>query len=316
MYREAADKRAAALEAKPEENGTNSSAASSPLSSGSPLGMVMEVVIPVKPGHPAYEKVKNSGDDAPSKRKRRTTARAIIISDDDEPQSDSDYEEPNNNSNPPEPKPKKAPAGNGVKRKRIVDSDDEFSAEETDSDEPPPATSDDDESVVLVKPVGKGKKAGKKGSVPSSTTSADEDVMSVDEEPAKAKKVKATKDKVDDRPSKRQKRTDSDPWKLGSKAVKKDWTQMQAPPIEMFHFARKVIDEYTYLDGKVHSLITKLSAERKWVLSGTPPIHDFAALKTIAAFLNLHLGVDDDGEGQSQEVKKRRREQTGAQYTY
>ncbi|KXN87439.1 Putative SWI/SNF-like matrix-associated actin-dependent [Leucoagaricus sp. SymC.cos] len=97
------------------------------------------------------------------------------------------------------------------------------------------------------------------------------------------------------------------------KPVKRDWTQMQAPPMEIFHFARKVIDEYTYLDGKIHSLITKLSAERKWVLSGTPPIHDFAALKTIAAFLNLHLGVDDDGEGQSQEVKKRRREQTAVE---
>lgn len=86
---------------------------------------------------------------------------------------------------------------------------------------------------------------------------------------------------------------------------------MQAPPFEMFHFARVVVDEYTYLDGKIHALITNLTAERQWVLSGTPPIHDFGALKTIAAFLNIHLGVDDDGEGQSAEVKKRKREQTG-----
>ena len=86
---------------------------------------------------------------------------------------------------------------------------------------------------------------------------------------------------------------------------------MQAPPLEMFHFARKVVDEYTYLDGKIHALVTRLTAERHWVLSGTPPIHDFGALKTIAAFLNLHLGVDDDAEGRSVEVKKRRKEQTG-----
>jgi hypothetical protein len=86
---------------------------------------------------------------------------------------------------------------------------------------------------------------------------------------------------------------------------------MKAPPLEMFHYSRKVVDEYTYLDGKVHSLVTNLTAERHWVLSGTPPVHDFAALKTISAFLGLHLGVDDDGEGQSVEVKKRRREQTG-----
>ena len=41
------------------------------------------------------------------------------------------------------------------------------------------------------------------------------------------------------------------------------------------------------------------------------PIHDFASLKTIAAFLDIHLGIDDDGEGHSAQVKKRRREQTG-----
>ena len=79
----------------------------------------------------------------------------------------------------------------------------------------------------------------------------------------------------------------------------------------MFHFERLVIDEYTYLDGKILQLVQKLTASRRWVLSGTPPIHDFASLKTIAAFLDIHLGVDDDGEGQSAQVKKRKRDQTG-----
>ncbi|KAL5513360.1 hypothetical protein ACEPAH_3759 [Sanghuangporus vaninii] len=104
-------------------------------------------------------------------------------------------------------------------------------------------------------------------------------------------------------------REETDPWKLKSKA-KKDWKQMHAPPLEMFHFARLIIDEYTYLEGKILSMVQKLTASRRWVLSGTPPIHDFAALKTIAAFLDIHLGIDDDGEGQSVLVKKRQREQT------
>lgn len=144
-------------------------------------------------------------------------------------------------------------------------------------------------------------------------TSEEDDHMDVDE-PDKAKgqkkvgKRKATedRDKV-----KKAKRADSDPWKLGSRAVQNEWTYMQAPPFEMFHFARVVVDEYTYLDGKVHALVTNLSADRQWVLSGTPPIHDFGALKTISAFLNIHLGIDDEGEGRSAEVKKRIREQTG-----
>lgn len=276
--------------------------------------MVPEVVIDVKPGHPSYEKFKqDSIDNHPRKRIRRSIAKTVVISDDEAPQSSSDYEDANDASPPPVPKSKKTQIAKGMKRKRVVDSDDEFSAEETDSDDPPPATSDDDESVVSIKSSGKIKKTGKKMSSRSTTASADEDSMSVDEAPGKVKKEKASKVKGDseDRPAKRQKRTDSDPWKLGSRAVKNDWKQMHAPPFEMFHFARKVVDEYTYLDGKIHSLVTSITAERHWVLSGTPPIHDFAALKTIAAFLNLHLGVDDDGEGRSTEVKKRRREQTG-----
>ncbi|KAF9224022.1 hypothetical protein BS17DRAFT_703902 [Gyrodon lividus] len=105
-------------------------------------------------------------------------------------------------------------------------------------------------------------------------------------------------------------REDTDPWHLETVAVKRNWTEMHSPPLETFHFARVVVDEYTYLTGKVHSMVTKLTADRRWVLSGTPPIHDFGAVKTIAAHLSLHLGIDDDGEGQSAMIKKRIREQT------
>jgi hypothetical protein len=127
----------------------------------------------------------------------------------------------------------------------------------------------------------------------------------------KAMKKRKAEDDQEVSTKKQKRREDTDPWKLESRAVQRDWTQMQAPPLEMFHFARKVVDEYTYLDGKILVMVTKITADRHWVLSGTPPIHDFSALKTISAFLNLHLGVDDDGEGQSVQVKKRRREQTG-----
>ena len=123
-----------------------------------------------------------------------------------------------------------------------------------------------------------------------------------------------SKNEVSDqeKPAKKLKlREETDPWKLKTKSVKENWRKMQAPPLEMFYFERLVIDEYTYLEGKILSLVTKLTATRRWVLSGTPPIHDFASLKTIAAFLDIHLGVDDDGEGHSAQVKKRRREQTG-----
>jgi SNF2 family DNA or RNA helicase len=101
-----------------------------------------------------------------------------------------------------------------------------------------------------------------------------------------------------------------DAWKLKTSSVRHNWKKMQAPPIEMFHFNRLVVDEYTYLEGKIHAAITSINADHRWVLSGTPPIHDFAAVKTIAVFLGIHLGVDDDAEGNTEFVKKRKREQT------
>ena len=143
--------------------------------------------------------------------------------------------------------------------------------------------------------------------------SESEDAMDVDEpvSTSEASSSKSKKRKREEKTPKPKKlREATDPWKLRG-AAKRDWKQMLSPPLEMFHFARKVVDEYTYLDGKIHSSVTRLSADRHWVLSGTPPIHDFAAVKTIAAHLNLHLGIDDDNEGKSTEVKKRRREQTG-----
>ena len=105
-------------------------------------------------------------------------------------------------------------------------------------------------------------------------------------------------------------RTWKDSWKLKTPVVRNNWRKMHAPPIEMFHFNRLVVDEYTYLEGKIHAAITSINADHRWVLSGTPPIHDFAAVKTIAVFLGIHLGVDDDGEGNTEFVKKRKREQT------
>jgi hypothetical protein len=144
----------------------------------------------------------------------------------------------------------------------------------------------------------------------SDATGTDDMDMDLDG-PATKETKKTTKRKAgndNERLAKKAKRADTDPCKLSSRPLQRDWTEMQAPPFEIFHCSRKVVDEYTYLDGRIHSLVNSLTAERQWVLSGTLPIHDFGALKTITAFLDAHLGVpvtvDDDGEGTSAEVKK------------
>jgi hypothetical protein len=102
-----------------------------------------------------------------------------------------------------------------------------------------------------------------------------------------------------------------DPWKLRSSLVMKDWINMKAPPFEMFHFNRLVVDEFTYLKGQIHAGITSQKASSRWVLSGTPPLDDFADVKTISVFLNIHLGIDDDQVGKDQNKRKMKKDMTG-----
>lgn len=319
---------------------TKSKKSTAPVAQRSPSGPIMEVVIPVyrkrdsKSQSSAAEETPDDEDsDAPRIPKQRAAKKQpIIISDDEDgPPATSEFED--EEDEPPKSKSASKASSSRTSRastKTSGSSDyEDDDAEETASDSAETGAqtadnsekSDDDASDAKLKSKSKAKakpkpkaKAIGKGKGKAAQTSDDEnDDMDVDEAPKSKKptKRKATDDGERAAKKQKQKRQVTDPWKLGSKPVREDWTQMQCPPLEMFHFARKVVDEYTYLDGKAHSVITNLTAERQWVLSGTPPIHDFAALKTISAFLNLHLGVDDDGEGQSVEVKKRRREQTG-----
>ncbi|OBZ73756.1 hypothetical protein A0H81_06364 [Grifola frondosa] len=295
-------------------------------------GLIMEVVISAPKQRASTVSMASSAaetseadegeSDVPRTRRRISKKRTpIIISDDEDEQVGSDCEPDEDVPKKPKRVSKK-PAKKRSKKSSESSDYEESSAEETESEGETGAesvmTSDDDRSGKA-KGKGKGKSISKTQSSKSATTT-DDDAMDVDDEPPKTKgkgKTTSKKRKAEDdqkRPVKKQKRrADADPWKLGSAAVKRDWTQMQAPPLEMFHFARKVVDEYTYLEGKVLSMVTSITADRLWVLSGTPPIHDFGALKTISAFLNLHLGVDDDGEGQSMQVKRRRKEQTAVE---
>ncbi|KIJ65553.1 hypothetical protein HYDPIDRAFT_27554 [Hydnomerulius pinastri MD-312] len=293
-----------------------------------PSGNTPEVVIMTTSSKRKVEETDDTSDGevAVPRPKRKSASKVIVIDSDDEAVDDkgSDYEDAGVEEDEPEEEPeasdeewvsvKKSKTSSGKPTPPPSSSENESaSGEEPTSEEEKPRK---------VKPNGKTKAKTKdikpkaKGRGKLSKSDTDDDSMDVDEPPSSpssekssSKKRKATGSK--EAPAKKQKRReDTDPWHLESSAVKKDWTQMRSPPLEVFHFARVVVDEYTYLSGKVHSMVTKLTADRRWVLSGTPPIHDFGAVKTIAAHLNLHLGIDDDGEGQSAMIKKRIREQT------
>ncbi|KAG8925515.1 hypothetical protein FRC02_009614 [Tulasnella sp. 418] len=179
--------------------------------------------------------------------------------------------------------------------KKVADEDD---FEENDSESE--ASEDEEESIEASEPEESEELEVSEEEVPKKKKKV------VAKKPAPAPPAKPTKkrkseavDVDDEKPTKKAKkssRAESDLWKLKSKDVRADCRNMHAPSLEMFHWNRVIVDEYTYLQDKSLALITNLEASHRWVLSGTPPIHDFASVKTIAAFLGLHLGVDDEDE--------------------
>lgn len=273
-------------------------------------GMIVEVVLPARsktsstaaPSSPASTSAAEEESKALRPKRRLTKRRVTNFSDDDDGAASGTSE--------------------FVPEEQALSSDNDLSHRINEME----VDDSEAESVPAKSAKANGKAKASAKSSRSSVITDSEDAMDLDDEPkgkaktktkakAKASKKRKNADSEDEDkaktkpPAKKPRRDEQDPWKLASPGVKRDWTEMKAPPLEMFYFARTVVDEYTYLEGKVHSMVTHLTAARQWVLSGTPPLSDFSALKTIAAFLNVHLGIDDDGEGDS--AKKRRKEQTG-----
>ncbi|KAK7727497.1 hypothetical protein SLS57_002970 [Botryosphaeria dothidea] len=95
-------------------------------------------------------------------------------------------------------------------------------------------------------------------------------------------------------------------------ARKGDWGQMKMPVLHQFKWNRVVIDEFHYPRGKDYTALVTLSAEKRWILSGTPPLDDFADVKRFAAFLGVDLGIDWDAPGviTSENSKQMRKEKT------
>lgn len=127
-----------------------------------------------------------------------------------------------------------------------------------------------------------------------------------DSPPAKKKKLSSGQAKAE-------KFHGGDVWKLNSSDVKRDWREMHCPPLHMFYWRRRVIDEYTYLGGRGRSAVGNIKSWSTWVLSGTPPVANFTEIKSIARLLHIHLGIDDDGEGPKEIVKSITKHQTAAE---
>ena len=96
--------------------------------------------------------------------------------------------------------------------------------------------------------------------------------------------------------------------------AKNDWTSVKNPLVHMFEFNRVIIDEFSYLP-KTHIYASALAipARKKWILSATPPLNDFAGVKTFAPLLGVNLGIDDEGDyrGDNERLKVEQAWKTG-----
>lgn len=103
----------------------------------------------------------------------------------------------------------------------------------------------------------------------------------------------------------RQQKKDTDPNHIfGLKDAKEDWKSMKCPLLHMFLFNRVLIDEFTYTKGRLHESVRSIPAKKRWILSGTPPLNDFADVKTFAPLLGVHLGEDEDHYGRDNDRLK------------
>ena len=67
--------------------------------------------------------------------------------------------------------------------------------------------------------------------------------------------------------------------------------------LHMFRFRRLIVDEFTYIQGKTLLALMRLAASARWLLSGTPPIHDFDSVNTMAKLLNTQVATFDEKDG-------------------
>ncbi|KAJ5770544.1 uncharacterized protein N7511_002595, partial [Penicillium nucicola] len=121
---------------------------------------------------------------------------------------------------------------------------------------------------------------------------------------AKRQKTQSTKSAVSDvKPPPKSSITANDATAFGIRAGQ-DWRTVNAF-IHAFDWNRLVIDEYTYAGEERQVSLLSVQARSKWILSGTPGLSEFADIKSIARYLGLDLGIDDDGDNDRISQNKR-----------
>ncbi|KAK2879373.1 hypothetical protein FQN49_000940 [Arthroderma sp. PD_2] len=99
------------------------------------------------------------------------------------------------------------------------------------------------------------------------------------------------------------------------RASSDDWKNVRSPLLHMFEFNRIVIDEFTYSKDRNYAAALTIPSRKKWILSGTPPLNNFADVKSFSPFLGINLGIDEeDGRKiENERLKTIQRERTEAE---
>ena len=86
----------------------------------------------------------------------------------------------------------------------------------------------------------------------------------------------------------------------------------------MFQFHRFIVDEYHYIEAYAYPMLSSLKSRRRWILSATPPLEDFADVKNMATALGVYLGRDDDATEFTKKasIKAIQADRTGKVYYY
>lgn len=84
----------------------------------------------------------------------------------------------------------------------------------------------------------------------------------------------------------------------------KDPEDMSFALLELFHFARIVIDEFHFAVPYMRFMLERYSARSRWLLSGTPPKDTCEEVKAIAKLLGIYLGTEDFPSMKPTELKE------------
>ncbi|KAI5302822.1 hypothetical protein KEM56_000322, partial [Ascosphaera pollenicola] len=98
--------------------------------------------------------------------------------------------------------------------------------------------------------------------------------------------------------------------------ARNDWRHLKSPLLHMFEFNRIIIDEFTYSKDRNFTATLAIPARKKWILSGTPPLNDFADVKSFSPFLDVTLGEDDEDSNikpENERLRVMQRERTEAE---